>query len=323
MTMVYLHIILLLMNRYILGFVFLIVHATIIRTQTEEFVQPIPGTTFSFKMKSIQGGTVELGPTKTKVSLDAFFIGAYEVTFDEFNCFRERDQDNDSTTQSVNTYKADAVTRPTPQYVNLTFGMGDRDGYPMVSTTQQGALKYCRWLYEKTGRFYRLPTEAEWEYACRAGTTTKFYFGDDATKIGDYAWYYDNADDKYHKVGQKLPNAWGLYDMLGNVAEWTADDYRSDYYDVITQSLSNPWMIPNKKHSRTVKGGAYIDDDADHICASYRLKSEPKWQVRDPQIPKSKWWNTDSPYVGFRVLSPVKQLTKEEVMAYFEKAIVD
>ena len=127
----------------------------------------------------------------------------------------------------------------------------------MVSTTQQGAMRYCKWLYDKTGRFFRLPTEAEWEYACRAGTTTKYFFGDDASKLGDYAWYYENSDDKYHKVGTKLPNPWGLYDMLGNVAEWTSDDFRENYHEILATQKENPWMIPAKKHSRTVKGGAY------------------------------------------------------------------
>lgn len=294
-----------------------------LQAQSDELTQTIPGTPFSFKMKPIPGGTLTLGPSKIMVSLDSFYIGIYEVTFDEFNCFKEREQDKDESTNPAITYKADAVTRPTPQYVNLTFGMGDRGGYPMVSMTQQAALKYCRWLYSKTGRFYRLPTEAEWEYACRAGTSTKYFFGDDDTAIGDYAWYYENSDDKYHKIGEKKPNPWGLYDMLGNVAEWTADDYRTDYYKLLADQTSNPWMIPSKKHSRTVKGGSYVDDDTDQLLPSYRLKSEPRWQVRDPQIPKSKWWNTDSPYVGFRLVSPMKPLSKEEVEEYFKKAIVD
>ena len=291
--------------------------------QDQQIEQNIPGTPILFKMILAPSGTAELGPQKIKVSLDSFYIGMYEVTFDEFNSFRERDQDNDQSSNPAIAYKADAVTRPTSQYVNLTFGMGDRGGFPMVSTTQQGALKYCQWLYQKTGRFYRLPTEAEWEYACRAGTSTRFYFGEDDSKLGEHAWYYENSDDKYHQVGQKQPNPWGLFDMLGNVAEWTSDDSRDDYYELIAKENQNPWMIPTKKHSRTVKGGSYIEDDPDHLSPSYRLKSVAKWQVRDPQIPKSKWWNTDSPYVGFRVVSPVKQPSPSEVEEYFKKAIVD
>lgn len=296
--------------------------AFVLNAQQEVLDQHIPGTKFSFKMKLLPAGECMLAG-KVNVKLDALYMGVHEVTFDEFNCFRERDQDNDETTNAVSGYKADAVSRPTPQYVNLTFGMGDRDGYPMVSTTQQGALRYCKWLYEKTGRFYRLPTEAEWEYACRAGTTTNYFFGDDPSQLGDYAWYYENSDDKYHKVGTKLPNPWGLYDMLGNVAEWTSDDFRDNYYETVAAQNVNPWMMPTKKHSRTVKGGAYVDDDPINLSASYRLKSLPKWQVRDPQIPKSKWWNTDSPYVGFRLVSPVNQPNAEEIKAYFDKAIVD
>lgn len=291
--------------------------------QDQQIEQNIPGTPITFKLILAPAGTAELGPQKIKVDLDSFYIGMYEVTFDEFNSFRERDQDNDQSSNPAIAYKADAVTRPTSQYVNLTFGMGDRGGFPMVSTTQQGALKYCQWLYQKTGRFYRLPTEAEWEYACRAGTSTRFYFGEDDSKLGEHAWYYENSDDKYHQVGQKLPNPWGLFDMLGNVAEWTSDDYRDDYYELIAKENQNPWMIPTKKHSRTVKGGSYIEDDPDRLSPSYRLKSVAKWQVRDPQIPKSKWWNTDSPYVGFRVVSPVQQPSPSEVEEYFKKAIVD
>jgi len=294
-----------------------------VHAQDDLFIERISGTPYSFKMKLIPAGIVELGDRKVKADLDSYYMGIHEVTFDEFNCFKERDQDNDSSINVAMGYKADAVTRPTPQYVNLSFGMGERGGFPMVSTTQQGALRYCQWLYNKTGRFYRLPTEAEWEHACRAGTKTVFFFGDDPSKLGDYAWYYENSDDKYHKVGEKQANPWGLYDMLGNVAEWTSDEYRDNYYDLVIQSNKNPWMIPQKKHSRTVKGGAYIDDDPRQISPGYRLKSEPKWQVRDPQIPKSKWWNTDSPYVGFRLVSPVKQPNATEVEEYFKLAIVD
>ncbi len=122
----------------------------------------------------------------------------------------------------------DAVSRPTRPYVEMSFGMGI-EGYPAISMTQHAANKYAEWLSQKTGQFYRLPTEAEWEYACRAGTTTTYSFGDDASELGKYAYFALDSGGKYQKVGTKLPNSWGLYDMHGNVMEWTLDQYSSDF----------------------------------------------------------------------------------------------
>jgi formylglycine-generating enzyme required for sulfatase activity len=267
-------------------------------------------------MGSAEGAANEM--PQRQVHLDSFWIGVHEVAFDAFEVFYQYDYDSDETNHPDQDYSMDIVSRPTPQYIDYTYGMG-KEGFPVVSMTQQAALRYCQWLYEKTGHFYRLPTEAEWEYACLAGASQ--YPAPDA-QLADLAWHYDNSFEKYHELGQKQPNGFGLYDMLGNVAEWTLDDYQENYLEQLADGAENPWIVPEKRHSRTVKGGSY-DSTAKECRCKARQKSSPRWQARDPQIPKSKWWNPDSPFVGFRLVRPVKELTREEVEAFFEKAIKD
>lgn len=286
-------------------------------TQTTR-TDAIPGSEVTFKLALIPGGTFQMGgaedPAHPQVQLDSFWIGVHEVSYDEFIIFYQKEYDTDATAHPEKTYSADAVTRPTPQYIDYTYGMG-KAGFPAVSMTQQGALRYCKWLYEKTGVFYRLPTEAEWEYACKANGSSG--------SLDEIAWYYKNSFEKYHELGQKQPNAWGLHDMLGNVAEWTLDFYEKNYLESQGEAVAiNPWIQPVKRHSRTVRGGSY-DSNATECNCTFRQKSDPRWQARDPQIPKSKWWNPDSPFVGFRIVSPVKPMSREEVEAFFEKAIKD
>lgn len=281
----------------------------------------IPGSEVTFLMALIPGDTFLMGSPdeahRRRVKLDSFWIGVHEVSYDEFLIFYQKEYDSNTTTHPEKKYAADAITRPTPQYIDYTYGMG-KSGFPAVSMTQQAALRYCQWLYEKTGIFYRLPTEAEWEYACKSGQSTS-----PQQPLDELAWYYQNSFEKYHKGGQKQPNARGLYDMLGNVAEWTADFYETNYLENLDDSLSvNPWIPPSRRHSRTVRGGSF-DSDASACSCTFRQKSDPRWQARDPQIPKSKWWNPDAPFVGFRIVSPVKTLSRDEVNAYFEKAIKD
>ncbi len=287
----------------------------------------IPGTEVSFTMALIPGGTSIMGSPddeagrdddegpRRAVTVEPFWMGTHEVAYEAFAIFRYRDRDSDATMAPGFSFSADAVARPSPPYEDPAHGMGNQ-GFPAAGMTQWGALHYARWLSNKTGQFYRLPTEAEWEFACRAGSTTAYSFGGDPAELGDYAWHYGNSDEVYHHIGQKEPNAWGLYDMHGNVSEWTLDQYDAAFYASLPEEAASPWAQPTRLHPRTVRGGAY-DDDPEALRCAARLESNLNWKHRDPQIPKSFWWNTDSPFVGFRLIRPANPPTPEDIEAFW------
>jgi formylglycine-generating enzyme required for sulfatase activity len=292
-------------------------------TSFEPYETTIPGTAVTFKMLPVPEGQFLMGSTdkepgrladegpQKNVKLSAFWMGRYEVTYDEFLLFF-----NDENTSRNS--EVDVVTRPTTQYIDLSWGMGKQGGFPVNSMSQRTALMYCRWLYKKTGVFYRLPTEAEWEYACRAGSNTTYFFGDDAKQLKDYAWFSVNSKNKYQKVGQKKPNTWGLYDMLGNVAEWTLDQYDEKYFANLADGTVDPSLTSENVYPKTVRGGGYTDK-AEGLRSASRSKSDPSWNKRDPQIPKSKWWLTDGMSVGFRLVRPLKAPTAEEADTFYKK----
>ncbi len=194
-----------------------------------------------------------------EVEIGPLWMEKYELTWDEYEVFMatldiER-RKSIAQKPTENDQLADALARPTKPYTDMTFGMG-KTGFPAISMTHYAARMYCKWLSAKTGRYYRLPTEAEWEYACRAGTTTAYSFGDDRSKLGDYGWYYDNSGDGYKKVGLKKPNPWGLYDMHGNAAEWVLDQYIADYYSQFKgKTTLEPWRSARVSF-RILCGGA-------------------------------------------------------------------
>lgn len=292
------------------------------------YTEQLAGTEVSFDMVPIPGGVFVMGSPESeaerredegpqhKVKIDPFWMGKHEVTWDEYDIWSYgldvqrrkllgiKETDNDRA--------ADAITKPTKPYTDMTFGMG-HDGYPAICMTQHAAKRYCQWLSEKTGHYYRLPTEAEWEYACRAGTTTAYSFGDDPEQLGDYAWYYDNSDAVYQKVGQKKPNPWGLYDMHGNVAEWCLDKYEPDFYSKTPagEVAIFPYCLPKSEYPRVARGGSWDNDPVD-LRSAARMPSSDEWKQQDPQIPVSIWYMTDAQHVGFRVVRPVNVPSKEE-----------
>ena len=238
------------------------VRERILANHSHEAAQPysvtIPNTTISYLMVPIAAGHFTMGSaTKPdeqplhEVTVDAFWMQAHEVTWDEYRLFMFANQAGDVAAKDET---VDAVSRPTRPYVEMSFGMGI-NGFPAISMTQHAANKYAEWLSAKTGEFYRLPTEAEWEYACRAGTTTPYYFGSNASDLKDYAWYSADSGGKYQKVATKKPNAWGLYDMLGNVEEWTLDAYAP--YKPGPET--DPWVKPTAPYPMSVRGGSWND----------------------------------------------------------------
>lgn len=271
---------------------------------------PIKGGKFIIGSPSSEiGRKGDEGPQK-EVEISPFWMSKYETTWDTYLVFQNRELEKASI-QGV-----DAISRPTKPYVEMSFGQGKNGGFPVCNVTQYAARAYCKWLYQTTGIFYRLPTEAEWEYASRAGSNSSYCFGDDVSKLVEYAWYYDNSDGAYKKVGQKKPNVWGLYDMHGNVAEWTSDYYDEKFYEKLGTSVKDPKNIPTLLYPHTIKGGHW-DDDSDMLRSAARTASTPRLKQRDPQIPKSKWWLTDAPFLGFRIIRPLNVPSKAEIEAYF------
>jgi formylglycine-generating enzyme required for sulfatase activity len=200
-------------------------------------------------------------------------------------------------------------------YVNY-----NKPGYPAINITQYAASQFCKWLTAKTGHYYRLPTEAEWEYACRADSKDTFSFGSESKSIASYAWYKGNGDGKLHKGGMKEPNALGLYDMHGNVSEWVIDRYDRNGYPHHVDMVTDPFQLGEELYPRVVRGGSYKDKPA-RLRSAARGYSKRSWKKRDPQSPKSLWWHTDAIHIGFRIVRPRTLPNQSELTKYWIEPI--
>ena len=290
-------------------------------TEAEIEMVPIPAGKFVMGSPANEVDRVDDEGPQHEVEIAPFWMGRHEITWDAYEIWCDDiDILRRKITGASETPRdpiADAVTRPTEPYTDMSFGLG-MGAHPAICMTQHAARTYCRWLSAKTGRYYRLPTEAEWEYACRAGTSTAYYFGDDTAKLEDHAWFVDNSNEEYHEVGLKNPNPWGLFDMHGNVSEWVLDQHVADSYNIRKGKLTtNPLAIPTQLYPRVVRGGGWDDNPID-LRSAARMTSSDEWKEQDPQIPKSIWYHTDAISVGFRIVRPLVEPSAEEKVAKWE-----
>ena len=276
---------------------------------------PVAGGLFNMGSPENEAGRrKDEGPVHA-VRLSDFWISTMEIPWDVYELFVYRKSDKPSENRGEVTLEIDGVSGATMPYVNY-----NKPGFPAINITQYAASQFCKWLTAKTGYYYRLPTEAEWEYACRANSKGTFSFGPARKSIASYAWYKENSDGKLHKGGMKEPNALGLYDMHGNVAEWVIDWYDRNGYPYHTDMVTDPLQLGEELYPRVVRGGSYKDKPA-RLRSAARGYSKRSWKKRDPQSPKSLWWHTDAIHIGFRIVRPRNLPNQSDLTKYWIEPI--
>jgi sulfatase modifying factor 1 len=316
---------------------------------------PIPAGEFLLGSPTGETGRNQDEGPQVKVQVAPYWIGKHEVTWGEYRAYMEMydvfkklqrlaatpandpNRPNSKDAAAKEDWKlvddhywkgdleqewgVDAVTTPTPLYdASFTYGSGEEPNQPAVTMTQFAARQYTKWLSGVTGRDFRLPSEAEWEYAARAGTTTAYSFGDDPEKLGDFAWFDANGDYQTHPVGTKKPNPWGLYDVHGNVAEWTVDEYDADAFSRLAKenqeavASADAIRWPTKLFPRVIRGGSWLDLPEACRSASRQKSEEDEWKLSDPNLPLSPWWYTEDAAtgVGMRIIRPLEPLKSDD-----------
>ncbi len=311
-------------------------------TEFKNFTEKIPASSVSFNMVAIPGGKFIMGSPESEpfrkpdegpareVELSPFFMAEIEVTWDEYMAFYVQTAAEGRSTDTEGLRKGasaltDAISGATPPYgqPDQGWGMGRR---PAISFSYHAAQTYCRWLSAVTGKTYRLPTEAEWEYACRAGSADPYFFPGDPVKfektglkarfskndtavINTYVIYKGNSPSKTQEPDRVKPNAFGLKNMSGNVAEFCSDWYSADTYSKYSSGVLKDPKGPASGEERVVRGGSYLST-ADLVRSASRDYTRTEaWLRTDPQMPKSMWWYSDCFNVGFRVVCEFNEKT--------------
>lgn len=326
---------------------------TIPGTDIEFRMVPVPGGVAEIGAASAEEDAEQPTSSPRKVQLAPYWIAEHEVTWDEYwnymaldgsfskikqlrNLVSMSSAEGDSVAPLLKKYDrlwqaiesapdhVDGITSPTPLYdPSATYESGEEPRLPAVTMTPYAAKQYTKWLSEITGATYRLPSEAEWEHAALAGGPAPYGAGEDgaainADSLDDYAWTDSNSDYAAHEVGKKKPNAWGVYDMVGNVAELVLDEHQEeqdagDASKTKTRSWAEAVAWPTKADARIAKGGWYDAPPVDSRVASRMPTNNVDWKGSDPNYPKSPWWFADYPAtgVGFRLVRPLEPIPDE------------
>ncbi|NJK97999.1 MAG: SUMF1/EgtB/PvdO family nonheme iron enzyme [Bacteroidales bacterium] len=297
----------------------------------KNFTEKVPGTSIAFDMVAVPGGTFKMGSPKDEplrdddegpvraVKVSSFWMGKVEVSWDEYLTFFKATSSQGRTEgQTIKPKNVDAISGPTPPWGAPDQGWG-KGSRPAITMSWHAASVYCEWLSKVTGKKYRLPTEAEWEYAARGGTSKPYFFegdpkkftsggllkkifGTDTSNIASKVIYKENSFSRTQEPEVVGENPFGLKNMLGNVSEFCSDYYAPTAYQGDKGKLIVDPKGPRKGSEHVIRGGSYKSDAKDTRCAARDYTRTKEWLMTDPQMPKSIWWYSDCIDVGFRVV---------------------
>ena len=305
-------------------------------TSFANYSEKIPGTNLTFEMIAIPAGQFIMGSPKKEplrkpdegpahpVKLSRFFMAKVEVSWNEYLEFFKATS-SQGRKEAEENENVDAISGPTPPWGAPDQGWG-KGSRPAITMSWKAANTYCKWLSKVTGKKYRLPTEAEWEYASRGGKQTPYFFegnprkltsagffrkifGADTTVIQSYVVYKETSPTQTQEPVSVKENPFGLKNMLGNVYEFCSDYYSPTAYSAYKKGVVNP-KGPKKGQEHVIRGGSFKSDAKDVRSAARDFTKTNAWLVTDPQMPKSVWWYSDCVDIGFRVVCEVDKNIK-------------